>query len=117
MGQPHIDAYRFGSIEIDGCKYTSDVIILLTGVKGNWWREQGHNLKPADLTEVIEASPDVLVIGQGVNGYMQVSGEALAALAEAGIEAVCLQTDEAVGAYNERSKRGEKVAAALHLTC
>lgn len=117
MGQPYIDAYQFGSIEIDGYAYTSDVIILPTEVKSKWWREQGHNLKPADLTEVIEASPDVLVIGQGANGYLQVSHEALAELAKAGIEAVCLHTDEAVGAYNERSERGEKVAAALHLTC
>ncbi len=117
MGQPHIDAYRFGNIEIDGCKYTSDVIILPMGVKDRWWREQGHNLIPDDLTDVMEASPDVLVIGQGANGYMQVSGEASATLAGARIEAICLRTDEAVGAYNERSERGEKVAAALHLTC
>lgn len=116
-GQPRIGSYAFGRIEIDGRTYASDVIILPGGVRGNWWREQGHTLKPGDLSSVLEARPKILVVGQGAHGAMRVTDETLACLQEAGIEVVCLPTARAVEAYNERCRRGEVVAAALHLTC
>lgn len=116
-GQPRIDSYEFGRIQIDGQTYTSDVIILPTGVRDNWWRDEGHTLKPADLSPVLEASPEVLVVGQGAHGMMRVSSESLSCLRTAGIEAVCAPTKRAVEMYNERRQRGEGVAAALHLTC
>jgi hypothetical protein len=115
--QPRIGVYEFGRIEIDGRTYTSDVIILPTGVRANWWRDEGHALKPEDLRDVLDASPDVLVIAQGAHGCMRVAGETLACLREAGIEAVCAPTEQAVKVYNERCKSDQRVAAALHLTC
>ena len=116
-GNPRVGSYSFGRIEIDGRTFTSDVIILPTGVKANWWRDAGHLLKPEDLTDVLKASPEVLVIGEGASGLMKVAGETHAWLTDAGIEAICLPTAQAVEVYNERAARGEKVAAALHLTC
>ncbi len=116
-GCPRIGAYGFGRIEIDGQTHTSDVIILPSGLRTNWWRKEGHKLTPADLANVLEASPDVVVIGQGAHGYMKVTDDTLACLKQAGIEAVCMPTSQAVEAYNERMQRGENVAAALHLTC
>ncbi|MFQ5804865.1 MAG: Mth938-like domain-containing protein [Phycisphaerae bacterium] len=115
--QPRIGGYRFGCVEIDGQTYTSDVVILPTGVKRNWWREEGHTLRPGDLSAVLEASPKALVVGQGVHGRMRVPDDTLACLKQAGIEVVCAPTGSAVEIYNERSQRGEVVAAALHLTC
>lgn len=115
--QPRIGAYSFGSIEIDGQTYTSDVIILPGGVKSNWWRDEGHALKPGDLSKVLDASPEVLVVGRGAHGCMKVTDETLACLKQMGIEAICMPTAQAVEAYNERVERDENVAAALHLTC
>lgn len=114
---PRIGSYSFGAIEVDGKPFTSDVIILPRAVRSNWWRGEGHLLRPEDLAEVLEASPEVLVIGQGADGLMKVASETYTCLNEAGIEVVCLPTAQAVEAYNERAARGEKVAAALHLTC
>ncbi len=116
-GQPRIDTYSFGSIEINGRTYTADVIILPAGVRSDWWRNEGHTLKPGDLSDVLEASPHVVIIGQGAHGLMRVTEETLTCLTQAGIEPVCVPTARAVEVYNERSQRGEKVAAALHLTC
>ncbi len=53
---PRIGAYSFGHIEVDGRTYSSDVVILPSGVRGNWWRNEGHMLKPGDLSDVLEAS-------------------------------------------------------------
>lgn len=115
--QPKIDAYAFGRIEIDSQVYTFDVIILPTEVRSNWWRDEGHVLKPDDLSAVLQAAPDILVIGQGAHGCMKVSDEALACLREAGIEALCMPTTQAVEAYNKHAAKDQIVAAALHLTC
>ena len=118
MAQPPlITAYDFGRIEIDGRAYTADVIVLPSGVRGNWWRDEGHRLKVGDLSAVLEASPRILVVGQGAYGRMDVPDETRAHLQRAGIEGVYLPTAPAVEAYNDSCQRGESVAAALHLTC
>jgi hypothetical protein len=116
MPRPHIESYRFGRIVIDGQVHGKDVIILPDRVIGGWWRREGHILHPNDLEAVFEAAPEVLVVGQGAYGRMQVARETRQALRAAGIELLALPTEEAVEAYNAmREKRS--VAAAFHLTC
>jgi hypothetical protein len=111
-----IDSYRFGQIVIDGKKHHKDVIILPGRVIGGWWRKEGHVLNPGDLEPVFEAAPEVLVVGQGASGLMQVTKETEWALRDAGIELIALPTRQAVETYNRL--RDERVAAAaLHLTC
>ena len=111
-----IDDYRFGRIVIDGQTYDKDVIILPDRVIANWWRREGHRLYPEDLEVVFEASPEVLVVGQGMPGRMRVSPEAERALQAAGIELVVLSTKAACRTYGELAAY-KVAAAAMHLTC
>ena len=80
MPTPHIDSYRFGHIVIDGQPYDKDVIILPGGVLAGWWRREGHLLHPDDLEAVVDADPELLVVGQGASGRMQVAPETTKAL-------------------------------------
>jgi hypothetical protein len=112
-----IEDYQFGRIVIDGKIYTSDVIIFPDRVMRNWRREEGHMLSPADLWDVIREEPDVLVVGTGNSGMMWVSPETRRYLMERGIRLVEEMTREACKTYNHLSSSGEKVVAALHLTC
>ena len=116
MGTPSIDSYRFGRIVIDNQPYSRDVIILPDRVIPNWWRREGHSLRAADLEEVLDAGPDLLVVGQGVYGRMAVTDEARQTLEQAGIELVAQPTKQACETYNQLRDR-KAVAAALHLTC
>lgn len=111
-----IDSYRFGHIVIDGQAYSRDVIILPNRVISDWWRGSGHTLHPDDLLLVFEASPKVLVVGQGSVSRMQVLDETKQALKEAGIELFSLPTKEACQKYNTVRTQCAAVAA-LHLTC
>jgi len=111
-----IDSYRFGRIVIDGQAYSRDVIILPNRVIRDWWRDSGHILHPDDLLLVFEASPEVLVVGQGAFSRMQVLDETKQALKEAGIELISLPTKEACQKYNDVHAQCA-AAAALHLTC
>ena len=112
----HIDSYRFGSIVIDGKTYNNDCLIVGGTVKDNWWRTEGHLLKPEDLEEVIAAKPAVLIIGCGAYGVMKISPDTMDALRRAQIMYDALKTDQAVDKFNEHTAAGRDVAAALHLT-
>ena len=116
MSVPSIETYRFGHIVIDGQPYDRDVIILPHRVLGGWWRKEGHLLHTDDLEAVFEAMPDVLIVGQGAYGRMEVTPETRQALQAVNIELIALPTKEACQAYN-RLRNLRTVAAALHLTC
>ena len=111
-----IDSYAFGRIVVDGRTYTADLILLPDRVVEGWWRQEGHVLHTADLEAVLDATPEVLIVGQGAYGRMRVPDETADAVRSAGIVLIALPTGEAVERYNARPA-GQRVAAALHLTC
>jgi hypothetical protein len=112
-----IESYDFGSIRIKGKTYSSDLIIFPDHIKLNWWRKEGHSIHLDDLKEVINMKPKVLVIGTGYPGLVKVPEEVKKHLAENGIKVIVQPTKEACKTFNGLLKTGEKVAAALHLTC
>jgi len=108
-----IESYSFGEIVINGKKFTNDVIIYPDRIE-KWWRKQGHELNPEDITEIIKEKPDLLVIGTGANGCMEVKDVTRKILKQNNIEFTSARTDEACRIFN--GTRG-KIIAALHLTC
>ncbi|MFN2224655.1 MAG: Mth938-like domain-containing protein [Anaerolineae bacterium] len=116
MAAPRIEDYRFGQIVVDGQTYEKDLIILPERIISGWWREKGHKLRAADLDAVLEAKPDVLVVGRGAYGRMSISNKAERALEQAGIELIARPTKEAIRTYNQL-RQERRAAAALHLTC
>lgn len=111
-----IDTYSFGSISIDGKKYTADVLVYPDRVDARWWRKEGHRLDPADLQAALAAQPEVLIVGTGFYGAMKVPPETAEFVRQQGVELVAARTGEAVQTYNALSP-SQRVVAALHLTC
>lgn len=111
-----IEHYSFGKITIDGKTYTSDVIIYPGRVDSSWWRKEGHYLQVVDLTDVINAKPEVLIIGTGYSGVMRVPKETISHLESKGIEVHVARSEKAVEMFNKLQKE-KIVIAALHLTC
>ena len=70
-----IDSYDFGRIVVDGKAYTSDVIIFPDKVKDNWWRKEGHALYIEDIESVVKEKPEVLIVGTGNYGLLEVLQE------------------------------------------
>ncbi len=112
-----ISDYRFGSIEVDGRRYTRDLIITPQGVQEGWWRKEGHRLDREDLSAVLAARPQALVVGTGYYGRMAIPGETQAFLKEQGIALHAAPTGEAVQTFNALQKKCARVVAALHLSC
>ncbi len=113
----NIQDYRFGRIVIDGRPYTSDVIVFHDRVKDGWWRNEGHELCPVDLREVVQEKPAVLVVGTGQSGLMRVLPKTEEHLKWQGIRLKVERTAQACQTFNRLCRSGEKVVAALHLTC
>ncbi len=111
-----IDSYEFGRIVVDGKSYTSDLIIFPDRVDDTWWRKQGHNLCVEDIEAAMQSDPEVLVVGTGVDGLMQVPEATAEYVRSRGTDLVVARSDRACELYNEASKRSRAVAA-LHLTC
>jgi hypothetical protein len=112
-----ITAYEFGRIAIADQTYTSDVIISPEQVIDSWWRKQGHYLQIEDLDDIVKAKPEMLIIGTGYYGRMQVPDETKQYLQEQGIKVVQAKTPDAVREFNQLQREYARIVAALHLTC
>lgn len=112
-----IKDYTFGKIVIDEKDYTSDVIVYPDRVVPSWRREQGHLLMPEDLRSVIAEHPQILVVGTGYFGRMEVPTETIARLRDAGIQTLIARTKDAVADFERLQQNEVKVIAVLHLTC
>ena len=111
-----IDSYDFGRIVINGKRYSSDLIVFPDKVRDGWWRKEGHRLHVEDLKDVLEAKPEVLVVGTGYSGLMTVPPETRKYVESEVIELITQKTAEACKTFN-RLVKSRKVVAALHLTC
>lgn len=113
-----IDTYEAGhGIRIKGRMYHSDVKIIDDEVRANWWRKAGHRLDQADLSDILEHRPEILVVGTGYAGMMQVPDATRQALESQGILLKVEKTGSAVRVFNRLHEEGRKVAGAFHLTC
>lgn len=111
-----IESYGFGRMKIDGVTYTSDLILYADQVRDNWRRVEGHKLHVEDLKEILEAKPEILVVGTGYYGLMKIEPESKKRLEDSGIRLMARKTGEAYKIYNELSK-SNRVVGAFHLTC
>ena len=113
----HIDSYSFGSMTVDGRMYTSDLIIFPNKIISDWWREEGHSLCMGDLKDVMGYRPDILVVGKGASGCMNVPESIREKLEAEQIELIAENTEKACEIFNEQVQEGKRVVGAFHLTC
>jgi hypothetical protein len=113
-----IDSYVSGrSMRIDGETYTTDLKIIGDTVKDNWWRREGHRLLSDDIVDILESRPDVLVVGTGYAGNLDIPANLRKDLAKRGVRLLSERTAEAVDLFNQHCAQEENVAGAFHLTC
>jgi hypothetical protein len=113
-----IAQYTTGShMTVQGKKYHKDLKIIDGLVKGNWWRKDGHRLDAADISDILSAKPDVLVIGTGYAGRMHVPAALRTDIERQDIRVIAETTAEATKTFNRLFNQGKDVAGAFHLTC
>ena len=113
-----IERYDFGVMVVDGVTYRRDLIVGDKVLKKEWWRREGHKLYLEDIKEYLdEYEPEVLVVGTGYYGYMEVQRDLLNYAEKKGIKVIAKPTSEAVEVFNELAGKGVRVIGAFHLTC
>lgn len=109
---------KFGSMLVNDKVYTSDLVIYPDGrVKDGWWRKSGHRLALQDVQDLLAVGPDVIVVGTGIYGRMQLTPEYEEILTQERIESIALPTKEAAEAFNRLIETSKKVGGCFHLTC
>lgn len=111
-----IQEFKFGFFKIDGKPYYDDLKIVQGKIKP-WEDRDKHDLHLNDLKELIAAQPELLIIGIGASGLLQVSNEIKQELRAQNIHLVVKKTGEACDDYNTALEEQKNVAALFHATC
>ncbi|MFT5683572.1 MAG: hypothetical protein ACI8RZ_004504 [Myxococcota bacterium] len=122
---PKIIAQRWGVVEvaspIEGLLTYKDVKLYPGGSAAWDWGETGTRhrpgIQPADVYDLLEHMPEVVILTRGVQLVLQVMPETVELLRSGGIEVEVLQTEDAVVAYNRMVAEGRRVGALIHSTC
>ena len=113
-----IDQYATGShMTVKGMRYRKDLKIIRGEVIENWWRQQGHRLATDDIDDILDARPQILVVGTGYAGNMRVSDAVRQTLENQQIKVIAQTTADATTTFNRLVGEGKDVAGAFHLTC
>lgn len=113
----HIDAYSFGRIRVSGDDFDEDLIVFPDKVEPYWKRRDTHSLSLLDLETVLDYSPDLLVVGTGVVGRLQLDPSMRETLRQKGIDCIEEHTDRAWQIFNDEIEHDRRVVGAFHLTC
>jgi hypothetical protein len=121
--KPRLDTTQFGSITLEGTVYDHDVIVcpdatvkrrkkkLSRAIYGT-----SHTISLAEAEYVYRRGKgaDMLIIGAGQYGRVQLSPEAAEYLADKQCEVVLLPTPEVIAAWN--AAKGKAIGL-FHVTC
>lgn len=110
-----INKVKFGEIVIKGKKYSSDVIIFWDGEVLE--KEKSHKITERDIEEILMKEPEIVVIGRGMAGLVDVEENVFELCKKEGVEIKLLLTNDAVEEFNKLIKERKKVAGVFHLTC
>jgi hypothetical protein len=112
-----IESFSFGNIVVNGITYTNDIKIIQGKVIPSWWRKKGHQVSIDDIQDIIDAGPDILVLGKGKPGMMKSTPSLCEFLKQKDIDLIEEKTSKAIKTFNRLFKQGKNVCAGFHLTC
>jgi hypothetical protein len=112
-----IDSTEFGSITVNSKKHNSDVIVSYRGSVQKAETQLKHLISKKELGLMLAEEPEIIVIGTGVEGDMQISSDVRRMAEQKGIQILDFQSPEAIKKFNQLCESGRKVVAFVHITC
>ncbi len=117
---PRITELSWGNVETEAGSFR-DAKLWPGGGRGWDWNETGTDhtpgVQPVDVEELLDNGAQVVVVGRGQQGRLQVMDETASTIEERGATAEVLETQAAVERYNELAEQGVAVGALIHSTC
>jgi hypothetical protein len=112
-----IDSSEFGEIIIDGKPYASDMYVCYDGELREARLSERHLFSKEELSFLLRKNPEVIIIGTGQYGLVEVSKDVKTITGRRGIELIKLSTQAAIKKFNELVEKGRKVVGFFHVTC
>jgi len=119
--RPQIDATAFGSITIDGQEIRNDVILRLDGSVQKRKKKlskkvygTSHTISLEEAKYVYEKGAELLIIGTGHSGLVELSDEADRYFKKQGCRVKANATPKAIHVWNNS---GGNVIGLIHVTC
>lgn len=109
------DNAYFGSVIIDGKKYEYDVVVSWDGEILE--RAKAHTFSKAELLDILQKEPEVIVVGTGQSGLVKIDKDAEIEAKIQGVELVAKTTQQAIEEFNKLVKIKKKAVAVIHVTC
>lgn len=74
-----IDKFSFGSIVVEGKKYSQDVLILADGTVRKRGRSflifGSHNIRKEEIEELAQGEPEAIIVGTGTSARASLTSE------------------------------------------
>jgi len=112
-----INSTKFGSIVVNKKEYSNDILVSYKGLVREHKTTARHVLSKGELNLILVEDPEIVIIGSGYEGCMQLSPEFVELAGMKGVQILTMKTADAVEKFNELYEKGRKVAAYMHLTC
>jgi hypothetical protein len=118
---PRVQDDGWGFVEVEGLGRMRDAKLWPGGGRAWDWSETGTHhqpgIQPADVLELLDHQPEVVVLGRGRQLRLETSPETLALLDAHHLEVIRTETGEAIAHYNRLAATGAAVVALFHTTC
>ena len=117
-----ITHFEWATFTIDGKIHSpekgvgKDIFLSPEGVSA-WHERKGHKLKAGMVRRALALKPEVLIIGNGVEGALEIGKKARKEIEDAGVRLIVLRTPEACQEYNRLYRQGKRVILLAHGTC
>jgi hypothetical protein len=118
---PTIEATSFGSLVLNGVRYTHDVVVRLDGTVAKRKKQlskriygTSHTISLAEITWVYEPGAKHMVLGTGVFDSVRLSEEAAAFLAQSECQVTMVPHKALASTWNSLT---EPAIGLFHLTC
>ena len=110
-----IDGHKFGSFVVNGREYLGDIKII--GSKVRLWDRKKHEVNIDDVKDILKAEPEVIIVGTGNSGYLQLEKSLRDYLLAKRIKLFIGVNSEAIVKYNEAVSQRKNIGAIFHSTC
>jgi len=119
---PKIDSTKFGEIVIAGKKYSQVLIIGEKIIERDYDKLKklfgtAHKIADWEIAMLLSSDSEVIVIGTGQDGLLEVDNEFLKRMSGCRIKIFLDKTPQAIRIYNEQLELGGRVNALIHTTC
>ena len=111
-----IEEHKFGSFVVNGRTYLGDIKII--GDKVRYWStRKKHVLRYDDIWDLLESQPEIVIIGTGNSGYLEIPADLRDLILGKNIRLFIDVNKNAVKAYNEGLQQNRRLVALFHGTC